>query len=175
MTLTSRRVDSAHPAFQKLFLETEYVAEDATLIARRRSRDKLQKPLYALHTLAVSAGVASSVQWRQAARFLGRLGDIENPAALYKSEWGRKNGGGTGYDFCTSMHSRNSPGESVVIGMTTAMAESEEEAKQLGDLYHDLRGVQRALELAWAFAQVETHQDSFEPRKFICSISWQGI
>ncbi len=45
------------------------------------------------------------------------------------------------------------------------MAESEEEAKQLGDLYHDLRGVQRALELAWAFAQVETHQDSFEPRK----------
>ena len=164
--LAPRKADAAHPAFQKLFIETEYVPEDATLIARRRPRDKTHLPMYALHTLAVPADVASSIQWETSREeFLGRLGDVEDPEALYRLQWNQKTGAVLDTIFALRCTVNIPPGECVVIGMTSAMAESEEEAKRLGDLYHDLRGVQRAFELAWAFAQVEMQQDTFEPRK----------
>ena len=42
--LNHRRADQAHPAFAKLFLETELVAGPGALLVRRRPRDADEKP-----------------------------------------------------------------------------------------------------------------------------------
>src|SRR6478672_4894306 len=47
--LNGRRADQAHPAFAKLFLETEFLPTSGALLARRRPRGADQKPLWAVH------------------------------------------------------------------------------------------------------------------------------
>ena len=50
--LNHRRADQAHPAFAKLFLETEFVPGPGALLARRRPRAADEKPVWAIHVTA---------------------------------------------------------------------------------------------------------------------------
>ena len=52
--LNDRRADQAHPAFAKLFLETEFDPRCGALLARRRPRDANEQPVFAIHTSAAS-------------------------------------------------------------------------------------------------------------------------
>ena len=52
VSLNYRRADQAHPAFAKLFLETEHCPEPPALLRRRRPRARDQKPVWAMHVLA---------------------------------------------------------------------------------------------------------------------------
>ena len=52
VSLNGRRADQAHPAFAKLFLETEYLPAPSTLLCRMRPRARDQQPIWALHFLA---------------------------------------------------------------------------------------------------------------------------
>ncbi len=84
VSLNSRRADQAHPAFAKLFLETEYLPAPPTLLCRRRPRARDQKPIWGLHFLAgperadTAVGVVEYETDR--ARFLGRGRSAASPA-----------------------------------------------------------------------------------------------
>ena len=54
VVLARHEDDVAHPAFAKLFLETEAVPAHAALLCRRRPRAAGETPLWAVHVLAVS-------------------------------------------------------------------------------------------------------------------------
>ena len=83
VALNHRRADQAHPAFAKLFLETEYLPAPPTLLCRRRPRARDQKPIWALHFLAgpERAGTAvGEVEYEtDRARFLGRGRSAASP------------------------------------------------------------------------------------------------
>src|SRR5215210_5629728 len=71
--LNHRRADQAHPAFAKLFLETEFVPASGALLARRRPRGADQKPLWAVHGSAVRGSEPGAPEYEtDRARFLGR-------------------------------------------------------------------------------------------------------
>ena len=165
--LNSQGADLAHPAFHKLFIETEYVAEEAALLAHRRPRGPGQEPLWAVHVLACGAEAAESIQYETSRqRFLGRDRSPRRPAAL--DAGGQLTGQvGAVLDPVLALRCRVRipPHESVTLGFTTAVATSREAALALADQYHDLRGVQRALELAWAFNQVQLRQLHLSPAK----------
>jgi len=73
----------AHPAFAKLFLETEYLPESNALICRRRARSPADPELWAVHVLSQESRVHGPVEWEtDRARFLGRGRDPSNPQAL---------------------------------------------------------------------------------------------
>ena len=77
IALNDRRADQAHPAFAKLFLQTEYLPAPPTLLCRRRPRARDQKPTWALHVLAGPEGApgkaVGGVEFEtDRARFLGR-------------------------------------------------------------------------------------------------------
>ncbi len=59
--LNHRRADQAHPAFAKLFLETEYVSASGALLCRRRPRATDQKPVWAVHASAADVTPAVEV------------------------------------------------------------------------------------------------------------------
>jgi cellobiose phosphorylase len=86
VSLSSRRADQAHPAFAKLFLETEYLPGPATLLCRRRPRARDQQPIWALHVMAgpesADTAVAGVEYETDRARFLGRGRTTACPAAL---------------------------------------------------------------------------------------------
>src|SRR5207244_8500899 len=75
--------DLAHPAFGKLFLETEYLPAEKALLCRRRPRSAEQKPVWGVHILATEGEILGEVQYEtDRGRFLGRGRTVANPAAL---------------------------------------------------------------------------------------------
>lgn len=159
IALCPAAADLAHPAFQKLFVETEYVPGETALIARRRPRDAKQRPLFGVHVLSCADAHGQDVQFETSrANFLGRGCSPRAPQAL---DPGVRLSGtvGTVLDPIFSLRCKvRVPAESsVVVAFTTGVAESRDEALRIADQYHDLRGVQRAFELAWAYNQVNLH------------------
>ena len=83
--LNNRRADMAHPAFAKLFVETEYDRETGALFARRRPRDAKEKPIWGVHVSASSQGSSQNVEYEtDRAKFLGRGRTAANPAIFDK-------------------------------------------------------------------------------------------
>src|SRR5262249_35284606 len=171
VVLGPHAADLAHPAFGKLFLETEFIPTEEALLCRRRPRAVNEKPVWALHVLAVDGPTVGGVQYEtDRARFLGRGRTPANPVALdplpsAASSSRRQERGsvrltgitGPVLDPILSLRRqvRIAPGRSVSLAFTTALADTREEALALADQYHDFHGVTRGFELAWAHSQVE--------------------
>lgn len=157
VVLTKAAADLSHPAFQKLFVETEYVPELRAVLARRRPRDAEEPVLWAVHVLSPGDSEADQVQWETSrAEFLGRCRTARNPRAL---DPGQRLSGTTGavLDPILAIRCRVTvPADGTRhLAIMTGFASSREEALSLADTYHDWRSAQRALELAWAFNQME--------------------
>ncbi|BCU07696.1 GH36-type glycosyl hydrolase domain-containing protein [Allochromatium tepidum] len=75
--------DAAHPAFAKLFVQTERDAATGALLARRRPRGQGESWPWMIHALLG----AEAVQWEtDRARFIGRGRNRARPAALFGSD-----------------------------------------------------------------------------------------
>ncbi|MBL8826391.1 MAG: cyclic beta 1-2 glucan synthetase, partial [Planctomycetaceae bacterium] len=152
--------DLAHPAFQKLFIETEYLAPHRALLARRRPRSVEEQPRWAAHVLAVDDSHLDhrhvEIEYEtDRAKFLGRGGTVAAPAAC--AQRGQLSGTvGPVLDPVFSLRCtvRIPPGESVRLAFTTAYATTRDQVLAMADQFHELRVVQGAFELAWAHAQV---------------------
>ncbi len=79
LVLADPEAYAAHPAFSKLFVQTEYAAEQKALLATRRQRGGSEAPVWAGSAL-VGPGTMSYETDR--ARFLGRGGSVRAPRAL---------------------------------------------------------------------------------------------
>ena len=77
--LNHRRADQAHPAFAKLFLETQFLEGPGALLGRRRPRASDQAPIWAIHVSAADGPIEYETD---RARFLGRGCTPANPRAL---------------------------------------------------------------------------------------------
>jgi cyclic beta-1,2-glucan synthetase len=147
--------DLAHPAFGKLFLETEAFPEHAALLCSRRPRRGDEKPLWAVHGLAPAGRVQGPVEWEtDRARFIGRGREASDPIALD----GRPLSGTTGtvLDPVLSLRQRIriAPGAFARLTFSTGVAESREAAVALARKYHDPLAGARAFALARTQAHV---------------------
>jgi N,N'-diacetylchitobiose phosphorylase len=83
--LQDTAADASHPAFSKLFVHTEYVAQCRAIIARRRRRDPQQTILNGAHWIASIDGPAlaelSTFETNRMA-FIGRGRELTSPSAL---------------------------------------------------------------------------------------------
>src|SRR6185369_7674510 len=67
--------DQRHPAFSKLFVESEYLEEDRALVYHRRPRAPDERPQYLVHMLALPRAGARLLGYDSArAAFIGRGG-----------------------------------------------------------------------------------------------------
>ena len=75
--------DVAHPAFAKLFVETEFVPNLGAILATRRRRSAGDPLVWAAHLAVVEGETSGDVQFEtDRARFLGRGQTIRSPAAI---------------------------------------------------------------------------------------------
>ncbi len=169
VVLAPRGADLAHPAFGKLFLETEWIAGPAALLCRRRPRSADQAPVWAVHVAATEtqAAVGATPRYEtDRSRFLGRGRSTADPAALDR---GASLSGTTGpvLDPVLSLRVRVhlEPGTSSVVAFTTAVAESRDEALALADQYREPAAAARAFELAWAHSQIEHSHRGWSPEE----------
>jgi cyclic beta-1,2-glucan synthetase len=146
--------DLAHPAFGKLFVETEYLPESAALLCHRRPRASDEPGTWAVHVLSLEGRTQGPVEWEtDRARFLGRGRGPENPQALD----GRSLSGTTGVvlDPLVSLRQRIrlAPGGFMRLSFATGMAPSRETALALAQRYHEPSAAARTFALAFAHAQ----------------------
>ena len=145
--------DLAHPAFGKLFLETEYLADSAALLCHRRARDPHEPAVWAVHVLSLEGRPQGPLEWEtDRARFLGRGRDTDDPVALD----GRALSGTTGVVldpvFSLRQRIRLVPGASVRLSFATGIASDRETAKALAQKYRDPSAASRTFALAFTQA-----------------------
>lgn len=155
LSLAPHLTDRAHPAFNKLFIETEKVPQSAALLGFRRLRSPEDLPIFAVHILATSKSLICDLQYEtNRDKFIGRGNSLKHPFAMTSK---LSNTTGTVLDPIFSLRSVISiePGQRVQFSFITAVADSRVEAVSLIEKYKHFEASHRALELAWNYSQLE--------------------
>ena len=151
--------DASHPAFSKLFVQTEFVPELGALLATRRKRGPDEVEVWAAHLAVLEGEAAGELQFEtDRARFLGRGNGVSSPVSM-SSDRPLSNTVGTVLDsiFSIRRRVRIPPGATVRISFWTLVARSRDEIIDLADKHHDDAAFERAATLAWTQAQVQLH------------------
>ena len=80
--LASREADANHPAFSKLFIETEFWPRERTILARRRPRGADEPEHWGFHRLLLDAADGDVQFESNRKRFIGRGRSTVRPQAL---------------------------------------------------------------------------------------------
>src|ERR1019366_868151 len=159
LVLAPLSADIAHPAFSKLFVETEYLADTGAILATRRRRAPTEPEVWAAH-LSVVDGEAVGVPEFETdrARFLGRGRSVRTPIAVMDSR-PLSNSIGAVLDpiFSIRRRIRVAPGATVRVAFWTIAASSRAALLDGVGKHRDATAFARASMLAWTQAQVQLH------------------
>ena len=171
LMLAPPAADASHPAFSKLFVQTEYLAKIGAILATRRRRSPAEPEIWAAHLAVVEGETIGEPEIEtDRARFLGRGREVRAPIAVMD---GRplSNTVGTVLDpvFALRRRVRVPPGRTVRIAFWTVVASSRSDVLDLADKHHDATAYERAATLAWTQAQVQLSHlgvDAYEASLF---------
>jgi cyclic beta-1,2-glucan synthetase len=151
LAMAPHRADTAHPAFAKMFIETEY-PESGILIAHRRPRSAEESPIWTGHILV---GAPDGIQYEtDRVKFLGRGNTPETAVALRNVLSGTT---GTVIDPIFSLRCRITldPRDRKELTFITVAANTREAVLELVHKYQRAESITRAFEMAWTRAQLE--------------------
>ncbi len=165
LALAPHKADRAHPAFNKLFIETEWLPHCETLLARRRLRTPDEKPVWAAHLMVPesSSSLTGSIEFEtDRAQFLGRGRTPANPDALGRSLTNRV---GAVLDPIFSLRRRVTlpPNQRFQFALVTMVADSREAVIGLAERYSEFHTCARAFETAWTHSQLEMRRLHIRP------------
>ena len=155
LALAPHLADRAHPAFSKIFVETEALPGQGALLARRRPRSPDEAPVWAGHVLALESPALEPWQYEtDRARFLGRGRSPGDPTALHGP---LSNSAGAVLDPLFSLRCRVAiePSQHLRLALITLAAETRQGALAMIEKYRELVASENAIELAWNHAQLE--------------------
>jgi cellobiose phosphorylase len=148
-------MDDAHPAFSKLFVQTEIVAERNAILCTRRPREEGEHTPVLVNAMTVRGGAGGEPSFETSrADFIGRGKGAVLPTALASRA---PLDGAAGSVLDPALAIRRSvtlaPGEEVTFDLVLGVAASRDEALQLAAKYADRHCVEHAFELAWIHGQ----------------------
>ena len=156
LVLASPESDGAHPAFSKLFVETEFVSDLDLLIAHRRPRSSGDPEIWAGQFVTSTVPLQGKVEVEtDRAKFIGFARNLKNPAALDGAS--RLLGTvGNVLDpiFSFRMSYKVEAGRQVSMTLWTIVSDSREGLFNLVDQHRQNSSYDRALTLAWTSAQI---------------------
>ncbi len=157
LVLAPPAADAAHPAFSKLFVQTEYAAKVGAILATRRRRSASDPEIWAAHHAVIEGETLGKPELEtDRARFLGRGRDIREPVAMMD---GRRlsNTVGTVLDpvFALRYRVRVPAGATVRVAFWTSVTASRASVLDLVDKHQEANAFARAATLAWTQAQIQ--------------------
>jgi len=159
IALARQSDDLSHPAFAKLFVETEYESGIGAILATRRRRSEGDPNIWAAHLVVVEGDSTGDVQFEtDRARFLSRGQTNRAPAAV-RDGWPLSNTTGPVLDpiFSLRRRVRIPRGATVRLAYWTMVAATREGVLDLADRHHDAMAFERATTLAWTQVQMQLH------------------
>ncbi|MEO5973985.1 MAG: glucoamylase family protein [Ilumatobacteraceae bacterium] len=164
IALAPQAADVAHPAFQNLFVQTEFAPEFGALLATRRLRSSEDSPIWAAHVAAVEEQVGGVTEYEtDRARFIGRGRSVRSAVSIVDGQ-PLSNTVGAVLDPIFSLRCtvNVAPGATVHVIFSTVVAESRDQVLDLADKYREPATFERAAILAWTQAHVQLHHLGIE-------------
>jgi cyclic beta-1,2-glucan synthetase len=169
IVLGPQDADEAHPAFSKLFVETEYLDEWGALLASRQPRSASENRNWVGQVVAMSRNTVGTTTFLYSpvpeeyetdrALFLGRGRVPASPQALQRdAHLGCTHGAVLDQVFALRQRVRLAPGTRASVSFVTIAADSRQDALSLIDKYHDPDWAARAVRLALTHTQLELRQ-----------------
>lgn len=155
--LTVAAGDLDHPAFSKLFLQTEFLASKNALLCKRRKRSKDDTEVWGLHSVVTDAPILTGVEYEtDRARFIGRGGNLSNAHALNSDEPLSNTSGATLDPILALRIKVVVPANGKTrVAFTTGLTFSREEALSVTDRYHEIHSFEREASIAWTKSQAD--------------------
>lgn len=163
LAMAAHRSDAQHPAFNKLFIQTEAVESAGALIAYRRPRSPDEEPVYSAHRITLDQERVGPLKFETDRRkFVGRGRSLQDPLGASHA---LEDGEGFVLDpiFSIRRDIRLAPGERLQVSLILAAGRSREDVLGLMEKYADPSAIQRAFELAWASTQLELRMQRIQP------------
>ncbi len=150
--------DTAHPAFAKMFVQTEIAADRSRLYAMRNPRSPGEPAPVLAHLVTAEPGIVLDHQAETDRRaFIGRGRDIADPAAMQPDA---TLAGGEGFvlDPVAALRCRVRvpAGKKTVITFWTVVAPTRAEADDVVSRLLDLEAFDREAAHAWTRSQIQT-------------------
>ncbi len=168
LSMAPHNADRQHPAFNKLFIQTEALPEQQVLLAYRRARSENELPLYVAHCLVLQqeeGGIFDANGWQfetDRGRFIGRGQTLASPMGAVQDL-----GNSQGFVLDPILSLRRSitlePGQRVRFSLVIAAGSSREQVLLLMDKYGDPHATQRAMDFAWRSAQQQLQLLRIQP------------
>ena len=168
LSMAHHNADRQHPAFNKLFIQTEALPAQQVLLAYRRPRSENDPPLFVAHRLTLPhSGDAYEQEesWQfetDRARFIGRGRTLAKPMGAVQ-----RLGNSQGFVLDPILSLRRSitlkPGRRFQVSLVLAAGASREGVLQLMDKYSDLHATERAMDFAWHSAQQQLQMLRIQP------------
>ncbi|WP_237355721.1 GH36-type glycosyl hydrolase domain-containing protein [Xanthobacter sp. YC-JY1] len=159
LVLAPQSSDIAHPAFSKLFVETEYLPDIGAILATRRRRSPGEPEIWAAHFSVLDGEAVGGPEIEtDRARFLGRGHGVRDPIAVID---GRPLSNTTGRVldpiFALRRRVRIEPGGMARVAFWTMATPTRSALLDGIDRHRDTAAYSRAATLAWTQAQVELY------------------
>ena len=168
LSLAPHKADRQHPAFNKLFIQTEALPQQEALLAYRRARSENDPPLYVAHCLKLQESETASREaegWQfetDRGRFIGRGRTLVRPMGAMQEL-----GGSQGFvlDPILSLrrHITLEPGGRIQVCLILAAGASREQVLLLLDKYSDAHATERAMDFTWHSAQQQLQMLRIQP------------
>jgi cyclic beta-1,2-glucan synthetase len=174
LSMAAHNADRQHPAFNKLFIQTEALPGQQALLAYRRPRSESEPPLYVAHCLTLQHADEDRTHeegWQfetDRGRFIGRGRTLANPMGAVQDL-----GNSQGFVLDPMLGVRRSltlePGQRARLSLVVAAGATRDHVLLLMDKYGDHYGTERAMDFAWRSAQQQLqvlHIQPDEARRF---------
>ncbi len=155
LSMAPHDADRQHPAFNKMFIQTEAVPEYNALLGFRRSRKEDEAPIFIAHSITLEKTDEVSLEFETDRRqFIGRGRTLANPMGPSQK---LNNTQGFVLDPILSLRKslRLTPGQRIQVSMIIAAGETREEVIKLIGKFNDPPAIERAMDLTWASSQLE--------------------
>ena len=157
LALAPAAADDAHPAFSKMFVETEYVKDLETLLATRRRRQPTDPEVWVAQFMLVKGKAQGDVEFETSrAHFIGRGNDIASAAAMANTlPLARTTGTVLDPAFALRRRVRIAAGQQASCTLWTLVADSREAVLDLVDRHRQHAAFERAQILAWSQSRIQ--------------------
>jgi cyclic beta-1,2-glucan synthetase len=160
--LAPQTVDQHHPAFNKLFIESEFLPKEQVLLFRRRPRAANEKAIYLAHFfISDDEDINLTGYETDRARFLGRGGTPERPVVFSTADASRLSGttGATLDPICALQAEMTLPAyQTTQVAFITLAANSRKEALDVARRYRRWSHLRRVRDDARAHSERELAQ-----------------
>jgi cyclic beta-1,2-glucan synthetase len=159
IVLAPQLADLAQPAFSNLFVETELLPEQQTILATRRPLDEKQGSPWLCHRLNVYSESDFTLSFEtDRARFVGRGRTLAEPLAMIE-QGDLSNTEGAVLDPIVAIRCRVTlnPDALIIFDLITGIADTRPHCMALVEKYQDRHLANRIFGLAWTHGQVLLH------------------